>query len=86
VLEPSNGDTLLVEAGDSRWLATIGLGGVEVARIQQPTDATVKVSGAPSDVLFWLWNRVAASDGDVDIDASDDALERLRALLKLCTQ
>lgn len=85
-LAPSDGDSFLVDADGARWLATIGLGGVEVSRMQQPSDATVTVSGAPSDVLFWLWNRSASSDGPVDVQGSAEALERLRTLLTLCTQ
>ena len=85
-LEPSDGDSLLVDAGGARWLATIGLGGVEVSRMQQPSDATVQVSGAPSDVLFWLWNRTSPADGSVDVQGDDATLERLRNLLTLGTQ
>jgi hypothetical protein len=86
VLEPANGDTLLVDAAGTRWLAEVTLGGVEVSRPGDVPQAAVRVSGAPSDVLFWLWNRAAPSDGAVDVQGEPDAIERLRALLTLSTQ
>jgi uncharacterized protein (TIGR03083 family) len=86
VLEPAKGDTLLVDAAGTRWLAEIGVKGVEVSRpdLVQPT--TVRVAGAPSALLFWLWNRPAPVDGDVTVDGDPAAVDRLRALLTLCTQ
>jgi uncharacterized protein (TIGR03083 family) len=86
VLEPANGDTLLVDADGTRWLAEITLGGVEVSRPDDTPSATVSVSGSASDVLFWLWNRTAPSDGAVDVSGDMDARERLRNLLTLSTQ
>jgi uncharacterized protein (TIGR03083 family) len=86
VLAPADGDTLLVEADGTRWLAEIGLGGVEVSRPGDVPTAAVSVRGEPSDVLFWLWNRHAASDGPVDVRGEDEPVERLRALLTLSTQ
>jgi uncharacterized protein (TIGR03083 family) len=86
VLEPANGDTLLVDAAGTRWLAEITLGGVEVSRPGHVPDVTVRVNGAPSAVLFWLWNRWHDSDGRVDVSGDDDAVARLRNLLTLSTQ
>ena len=86
VLEPANGETLLVDAAGTRWLAEITLAGVEVSRPGHVPPATVRVSGSPSAVLFWLWNRWDESDGAVDVSGDADAQERLRNLLTLSTQ
>lgn len=85
-LEPADGDTLLVDAAGTRWLAEIAVGGVDVSRPTDPLPATVQVYGAPSDVLFWLWNRTARTDGAVDVRGDADAIDRVRGLLTLCTQ
>jgi hypothetical protein len=86
VLKPADGDTLLVDASGTRWLAKIGLGGVEVSRPDDAPEATVAVRGGPSDVLFWLWNRAAPADGPIEVTGEPEAVERLRALLTLSTQ
>jgi uncharacterized protein (TIGR03083 family) len=86
VLEPANGDTILVDAAGTRWLAEIGLGGVDVSRPGHVPRATVRVGGSPSALLFWLWNRHVPSDGNVDLTGAPDAIERLRTLLTACTQ
>ena len=86
VLEPANGDTLLVDAAGTRWLAEITLGGVEVSRPGHVPEPTVRVSGSPSALLFWLWNRHAPTDGAVDVHGDEPGVGRLRALLTACTQ
>lgn len=86
VLEPADGDTVLVEADGSRWVAEIRTSGVDVSRPQDAPSATVRVSGGPSAVLFWLWNRWDPSDGAVAVDGDPAAVDRLRALLTLSTQ
>jgi uncharacterized protein (TIGR03083 family) len=86
VLEPADGDTLLVDAAGTRWLAEIGLGGVEISRPGHVPATTVTVRGAPSALLFWLWNRHDPSDGAVDVRGESEAVERLRNLLTLSTQ
>ena len=85
-LEPADGDTLLVDAAGTRWLAEISVRGVDISRPADVPATTVQVRGGPSDLLFWLWNRVAPSDGPVDVRGETDAVDRLRALLTLCTQ
>ncbi len=85
-LRPANGDTWLVDGAGTRWLAEVTMGGVEVSRPGHVPKATVRVSGSPSDLLFWLWNRDAASDGKVDVRGEPDAVQRMRALLAASTQ
>ncbi len=86
VLEPADGDTVLVDTGDDRWLAKIGIGGVEVVRPVDVPTATVRVSGSPSPLLFWLWHRSAPSDGHIEVEGEPAAIDRLHALLTLSTQ
>lgn len=86
VLEPADGESFLVDAAGTRWLAEIGLAGVEVSRPGHVPKTTVRISGSPSALLFWLWHRDAHSDGRVDVDGDPAAIERLHALLTGCTQ
>ena len=86
ILDPLDGESLLVDAAGTRWVANISLDGVDVSRPQQATPATVRVVGDPSDLLFWLWNRSAPSDGRVDVVGQAEAIDRVRALLTACTQ
>lgn len=86
VLEPLDGETLLIDAVGTRWVAEVTLGGVDVSRPGHAPPATVRVSGGPSDVLFWLWNRSASSDGRVNVIGQAEAIDRMRALLTACTQ
>jgi hypothetical protein len=86
-LEPADGATLLVDAGGTRWRARISLDGVDVSTSADASQsATIAVRGEPSDVLFWLWNRAASTDGAVSVDGEAAAVDRLRALLTLSTQ
>jgi uncharacterized protein (TIGR03083 family) len=86
LLEPADGDTLLVDAAGTRWLAEVTLGGVEVSRPGHVPATKVHVSGAPSDLLFWLWNRDAPSDGNVTVRGEPDDVARVRGLLAASTR
>lgn len=86
VLETADGDTFHVDADGTRWLAEIGTAGVDVSRPGHVPSTTVRVSGGPSAVLFWLWNRWDPDDGAVAVDGDPAAVDRLRSLLTLSTQ
>lgn len=79
-------ETVFEPLDGARWLAEIGVKGVEVSRPEHVQPTTVRVTGAPSALLFWLWNRSAPMDGEVAVDGDPAAVDRLRALLTLCTQ
>jgi uncharacterized protein (TIGR03083 family) len=85
-LAPADGDTVLVDASGTSWLARVTTAGVEIAHPADATTATVTVRGGPSDVLFRLWNRQTASDGPVDVRGEPPAVERFQAVLVACTQ
>jgi uncharacterized protein (TIGR03083 family) len=79
-LEARIGDTVLVDD----WLLRPTMEGVHVERGQD--DARLRVSGSPSSLLFWLWNRSAPSDDPVVVDGDPSVAERFRETLTLSTQ
>ena len=86
VLEPADGDTVLVDAAGTLWLAEISTAGVDVSRPEDVPSTAVTVRGEPSALLFWLWNRWDVSDGAVAVGGDPAAVERLRGLLTASTQ
>ncbi|SDY64026.1 TIGR03083 family protein [Asanoa ishikariensis] len=83
LLRANGNRAVLVSAGGARWLVRLDHGGVEIAP-DTAGQAVAQVSGAPHDVLLWLWRRVGDSAVRVEGDAS--AVSRLRALLEAATQ
>jgi uncharacterized protein (TIGR03083 family) len=69
-------------------LPDAGVDDVEGPTLAGPTVSVritdVTVSGDPSRVLLWLWGR--CEDGAVELDASPDAVARLRQVLREATQ
>ena len=49
-------------------------------------NAALRVSGNPSSLLFWLWNRSAPTDDEVVVDGDQSVAERFRETLTLSTQ
>jgi uncharacterized protein (TIGR03083 family) len=74
---------VLVSSGGARWLVRLHHGSVDIAP-DTAGQAVAQVSGAPHDVLLWLWRRLGDSAVRVDGDAA--AVARLRALLEAATQ
>jgi uncharacterized protein (TIGR03083 family) len=80
----ANGDqAVLVSTAGARWLVRLDHGSVEIAA-PSAGQAVAQVSGAPHDVLLWLWRRVGDSAVRVEGDAA--AIARLRAMLEAATQ
>ena len=85
---------LAVSADGSTWTLTTSETGVEVARSSTADvagsgpasvpEAAVTVSGAPAEVLLWLW--VRTDDAAVHIEGDEQALAQLKALRKEATQ
>jgi hypothetical protein len=48
--------------------------------------AALRVSGSPSSLLFWLWNRAAPTDDPVTVSGDQAVGERFRETLTLSTQ
>ena len=74
-------DTVLVDD----FLLRPTLEGVRVER-GQDVDAALRVTGTPSSLLFWLWNRSAPTDDAVVVDGDQSVAERFRETLTLSTQ
>ncbi|SNT57698.1 TIGR03083 family protein [Asanoa hainanensis] len=83
LLRANGNRAVLVSAGGARWLVRLDHGSVEIAP-DTAGQAVAQVSGAPHDVLLWLWRRVGDSAVRVEGDAT--AVSRLRAMLEAATQ
>jgi hypothetical protein len=65
---------------------TASMDGLRVERGRSDAEAALHVSGTPSSMLFWLWNRSAPTDAPVAIDGDQAVAERFRETLTLSTQ
>jgi uncharacterized protein (TIGR03083 family) len=81
-LAGAGGQVVSVEAGARGWSVRLTLEGVDVT--PGGGAAGARISGAPTDVLFWLWRR--AGDEAVRHDGDPALVARLRALLGPATQ
>ena len=80
--EAATGQRVAISTGGRTWLVTLEREAVTVAEEVGDTEATL--SGAPSDVLLWLWGR--APDQRLTRSGNEDAIRLLRARLVLATQ
>lgn len=78
----ATGQLVRISAGDAAWGVTLDRASVAIT--PGTAVATASISGAPSDVLLWLWGR--AGDERVTRAGDEDALAVLRARLALATQ
>lgn len=76
-LTGAGGQTVTVEAGANRWSVRLTPEGVDVT--PGGGDAEARISGAPTDVLLWLWRR--ADEETVGRDGDPSVVAQLRALL-----
>ena len=83
LLRANGNQAVLVSAGGARWLVRLDHGSVEIAH-DTAGQAVAQVSGAPHDVLLWLWRRVG--DSAVRVEGDTAAVARLRAMLEAATQ
>ncbi|MDG4821515.1 maleylpyruvate isomerase family mycothiol-dependent enzyme [Asanoa sp. WMMD1127] len=83
LLRADGNKSVLVSAGGARWLVRLHHGSVDIAP-DTAGQAVAQVSGAPHDVLLWLWRRLG--DNAVRVDGDAAAVARLRALLEAATQ
>jgi uncharacterized protein (TIGR03083 family) len=83
-LATCSGQTVAVTAGDHRWLVRLTSSLIEVTPDATASEADACVSGAPSDVLLWLWRR--SPDADVQIEGDRALIAVLRDLLGMATQ
>ncbi|HEY1643020.1 MAG TPA: maleylpyruvate isomerase family mycothiol-dependent enzyme [Streptosporangiaceae bacterium] len=79
ILASSPGWTCAVQAGDTTWRVRTGPGTLEVADGPGGTAADLTVSGPPSAVLRWAWNREAAAElSGVTVTGPPGALAELQ--------
>jgi uncharacterized protein (TIGR03083 family) len=83
ILASSPGRSLLVQADGATWQVRTGPGVVTIedGTPDAPTDATI--SGAPSAVLRWVWNR--GSEG-VRVEGTAEAVSELQRCIVIATQ
>lgn len=81
-LAGADGRAVSITTGANGWLVRLAASGVEVAGDDAPGEASI--SGAPQDVLLWLWRR--ADDATLTFDGDPGLVRRLRDLLKEATQ
>lgn len=81
VIDAASGATVAVEGDGRVWAVTLERVRVLVAR-EEPAVCAARVSGAPREVLLWLWGR--ASPPTVTGDAA--AARELRGRLALATR
>jgi uncharacterized protein (TIGR03083 family) len=80
-LDNADGRSVHVATDGASWNAEIAKDGVHIGR---DGDAAATVSGAPGDLLLWLWGR--AGDEVVKRDGDAALITEFRSLLKISTQ
>ncbi|MGP4101514.1 maleylpyruvate isomerase family mycothiol-dependent enzyme [Nonomuraea sp. KM90] len=81
-LAGADGRAVSIAAGADRLLVRLAASGVEVSRDDDPGEASI--SGAPQDVLLWLWRR--ADGAALTFDGDPELVKRLGDLLKEATR
>jgi uncharacterized protein (TIGR03083 family) len=76
--------SVLVEAGDRRWLLELSDGGSNLTAAREPVEADARLAGSASDVYRALWNR--PTDDHVSREGDADVLARLDARLLIATE
>jgi uncharacterized protein (TIGR03083 family) len=81
-VQPGSTGTVAVTVRDTTWRILLRPDTVHVD--QEGGDSDAQLTGAPSDVLLWLWGR--RPDSAVDITGDQATAARLRQRLMLATQ
>ncbi len=68
LLAEADGRSVAVRSGDRSFLVRPEAGGVQVSTDADTDDAAATISGTPSDVLLWLWNRIGSDSVRLDGD------------------
>lgn len=75
-----DGRAIRVDAGDTSWWVRLTPQGIAVTTAR--TDHAARMSGAPSEVLLWLWRRTDS----IKVDGDAETVDTLRELLGRATQ
>jgi uncharacterized protein (TIGR03083 family) len=86
-LAGSPGRTYTVRTGGATWRVRTGPGLVAVEDGAGDNTADVTVSGPPTAMLRWVWNREGAGEpGGVTVEGAPEAVEELRRCIVIATQ
>jgi hypothetical protein len=86
ILATSPGWTYTVRTDGAAWRARTGPG---LVAVEDGADdaADVTISGPPTAVLRWLWNRESPGEpGGVTVDGAPEAIDELRRCIVIATQ
>jgi uncharacterized protein (TIGR03083 family) len=87
VLASSPGRRYRVRADGAAWRVRTGPGQVSVADGAGEEAVNVTVSGSPTAVLRWVWNRDSADDANsVTVEGAPEAVQELRRCIVTATQ
>lgn len=87
VLDASPGRTCIVRTDGAAWLVRTAPGTVTVEDAPGADAPDATVSGAPTPLLRWLWNRESADEPNtVTVDGDPAAVDELRRCLTVATQ
>jgi uncharacterized protein (TIGR03083 family) len=87
ILDGSPGRTFAFRTDGAAWRVRTGPGLFAVGDGAGSGPADVTVSGPPSEVLRWLWNRERAGEpGGVTVEGAPEAVEELRRCTVMATQ
>jgi uncharacterized protein (TIGR03083 family) len=84
LLDGYPGGTVLIRAGERAWLLRIAADSITVEPSPGEVSADAEISGPPTPLLLWLWNRGGAED--VSVTGDPKTLRVLRDLLEASTQ
>jgi uncharacterized protein (TIGR03083 family) len=85
ILSQSAGHTYSVETDGARWGIEISPSAVTVSDAP-PSSPEVRISGSPTAVLRWVWNRDRNESLDLSIHGPAEAVAQLRQCIVTATQ
>lgn len=80
-LTAADGRAVAIEAGGRRWTVRMAPSGIDIS---DDAEAHAVVSGPAQETLLWLWGR--GDDAALKVSGDEEAVRRLRVLLKAATQ
>jgi uncharacterized protein (TIGR03083 family) len=86
ILAASPGRTYAVSTDGAAWQVRSGPGLLTVEDGATDADVTVTVSGPPTALLRWLWNRDTPGEPGVTVDGPPEAVQELRRCIVTATQ
>jgi uncharacterized protein (TIGR03083 family) len=85
ILDASPGRTYTVRTDGAAWRVRTGPGQF-IVEDGADGDTDVTISGPPTDVLRWVWNRTGAEPGAVTVEGPAEAVDELQRCITTATQ